>query len=75
MQQMKRVLVFSTSLESEDDIRNVKPALDHLVGTNGRWNFDLEDCDCILRVETPMLPEPVVIAALQNRGYTCTGLE
>ncbi len=72
---MKRVLVFSTSLEKEEDIQIIKPALDQLTGTDGRWDFDLEDCDRILRVETPSLPVSDVITTLQNRGYTCNELD
>lgn len=38
-------------------------------------NFDLEDCDKILRVEgTDLLPERVVVL-IQKKGFTCKILD
>ena len=39
-----------------------------------RINFDLDDCDRILRVQSPTGPPdaPAVAALLQANGYACT---
>lgn len=47
---MKMIYVFKTSVKSQNDINLLKPHLNELVGISN-WNFDLEDCDNILRVE------------------------
>lgn len=43
--------------------------------TNDKWNFDLEDCDHILRVETQSLAASTIIHAMEQAGYACTELE
>lgn len=48
---MKIIHVFKTSVTSQKDIKRIKPYLIELLGES-KWNFDLEDCDNILRVES-----------------------
>jgi len=72
---MKRVLVFRTSLQRESQVRELSPELDRLVGDGGRWNFDLEDRDRILRVETPALPGSAIAGVLFTAGHSCEELE
>lgn len=57
------------------DIHRVKPLLDRLMQTNDKWNFDLEDGDHILRVETWSTSASDIIDALENAGYRCEELE
>lgn len=67
------VLVFKTSVERKSDIRKLKKCLDQLV--LGKWNFDLEDCDNILRVEYASKSLAAqVVAKLTARGYFCEEL-
>lgn len=64
------IYVFKTSVFTENDIQSLKPHLDELPQT--QWNFDLEDCDKILRIDTlPEISEEVVIKILQNKGFDC----
>jgi hypothetical protein len=70
---MKRVLVFKTSVQ-EQDVSRIWTALNHLVGAQGKWNFDLEDCDRILRIETPELSGADIAAVIQRAGYFCEEL-
>ena len=84
---VKTILVFKTSVTSLDDIVVLKPVLDNLMqenlseagiptpGGNEKWNFDLEDCDHILRVETQLLKAMEIITLLENAGYLCVELE
>lgn len=71
---MKTVLVFKTSVEGESHLKMLSPLLNELINSFGRWNFDLEDCDNILRVET-CYPNAVAIASLlQKWGFFCEEL-
>ena len=45
----KEISIFRTSVNSENEVRQLKPLLDVIIGSKN-WNFDLEDCDNILRV-------------------------
>ena len=57
------------------DIKKLKPLLDKLMHEGDKWNFDLEDCDHILRVETQTLSATVIIQQLEKVGYKCAVLE
>lgn len=71
---MKTVLVFKTSITKNKEIKIVQPTLNRLIAKNDRWNFDLEDCDNILRVETQMVRADTVLKALQHHGFYCEEL-
>ena len=73
---MKQVLVFKTSIASKNHIKRIQPLLNSLVAQSGYWNFDLEDCDNILRVESQQLLQPQTICkALIKQGFYCEELE
>ena len=57
------------------DIHRLKPLLDRLMQTDEKWNFDLEDCDHILRVETWSVLASTIIAVIENAGFRCAALE
>lgn len=69
------VLVFKTSVEKEQDVDQLRPLLDQMINPGERWNFDLEDCDKILRVETRQVESWTITAVLAQRGFYCTALE
>ena len=71
---MKTVLVFKTSVRKRGKVKYLAPYLNELINDHGRWNFDLEDCDNILRIETQK-PNPLAISALlTQRGSFCEEL-
>ncbi|MFC4873431.1 hypothetical protein [Negadavirga shengliensis] len=72
---MKKVLVFKTSVQEEREIQELQPALDRLIYQQGRWNFDLEDCDKILRVEAGGISTDMLINILKSAGYYCEELK
>ena len=72
---MFTVLVFKTSVERKQDIEQLRPLLDQLINPGERWNFDLEDCDNILRVETRHIDPNSVTLALAKRGFYCIELD
>lgn len=71
---MKEVLVFKTSINSKREVKVLKPDLNKLIANNGYWNFDLEDCDNILRVETQMVTATTIASLLKNHGFFCEEL-
>ena len=67
-------MVFKTSVSVNDEVMQLSAALDRLTRQNGTWNFDLEDSDKILRVETQFLKAENIATTLQNQGFYCEEL-
>ncbi len=70
----KTVLVFRTSVTHPQQVRQLQPLLNALIAREGHWNFDLEDCDHILRVETQQLRADNIAMALRVQGFRCEEL-
>ena len=67
------VLVFKTSVQFKKQVKALKPLLDDSL-KQASWNFDLEDCDKIFRVETPSNVSDDVIRLLTDKGFECEEL-
>ena len=70
----RTVLVFRTSVTDSACVESLRPLLDGLVGRRGRWTFDLEDRDHVLRIETDGANTEDVIRLLRERGEQCSEL-
>ena len=68
------VLVFKTSVLGRSQVRRLGPLLNRLMDPKGRWNFDLEDRDKILRVETQRLGASSIAGLLHKNGFLCEEL-
>ena len=68
------VLVFKTTVQSNKDISKLQPFINDVV-KDGKWNFDLEDCDKIFRVETDENLNNSLIFLFNANGYSCEELE
>jgi len=68
------VLVFATSVEKPWQVSRVKPLLTAVPAING-WNFDLEDCDNILRIEAKDVSPRYIETLLKTAGFECRELE
>ncbi|WP_299113551.1 hypothetical protein [uncultured Winogradskyella sp.] len=68
------VLVFKTSVENKEEISRLQPILNTVMTKNDFWNFDLEDCDNILRIETNHLKPESVLGLLGMHGFYCEEL-
>lgn len=69
---MKRVEVYKTSVqEAKEAVQIIALLLDHFPGC--KVNFDLDDCDCILRIETHngMMPDMQIKRLLSDCGHCC----
>ncbi|WP_250435317.1 hypothetical protein [Hanstruepera flava] len=72
---MKTVLVFKTSITKKREVRFVKPFLNKLLTKTDYWNFDLEDCDNILRVETQNAKAISIASLFHHLGFYCEELQ
>ena len=68
------VLVFKTSVEDWFTVTSLRPSLDDLAG-KGRWNFDLADCDKILRIASADVKPEAAITLMTQFGLQCAELE
>ena len=71
----KTVLVFKTSVETTRQVNVLRPLLDGMMAEHEKWNFDLEDCDRILRIESVFLSVERVIETVKTTGFWCEELE
>jgi len=68
------VLVFITNIENPEQVSEVQPLLTAVPAIKD-WNFDLEDCDNILRVEADNIPPGYIESLLQTAGFNCREME
>lgn len=68
------VLVFKTSVNDPLLVKALKPSLDHLAG-EGKWNFDLSDCDKILRIASSTVKPESTIELMGRFGIACAELD
>lgn len=68
------IQVFRTTVDTTAKIVLLKPHLDRIT-TIRKWNFDLWDCDRILRIDGQEDTAEAVTAVLARHGFACTELE
>ena len=68
------VEVFKTNVEDPAQAAKLVGLLQKRI-TNSSVNFDLEDCDKVLRIEGPEVSPPLVAGILKDYGYKCQPLE
>ena len=67
------VLVFKTNVNSSSKVKRVAPKLNKLF-PNSKWNFDLKDCDRILRFESDNDIRKEIIILMRILGFDCEAL-
>ena len=68
------ILIFTTSVTAPEQVSRVQPLLTR-IPTIEDWNFDLDDCDNILRVVAQDVSPRYIEALLQEAGFDCVELE
>ena len=71
---INEVLVFKTTIKTEEDKQKVALVLDSLSQINC-WTVDCEDCDCVLRIEADGISEEQIIEIVQRLGFDCEELK
>lgn len=69
------MLVFRTNINTAERFHRTACQLCMLLKGQGQWNVDMEDCDCVLRIETECVTEAAVIDLLMGAGLECSPLE
>lgn len=71
------IAVFRTSVQSPEQVQELSHHLSAACQSSNAWNFDLDDCDHILRIDSGEVEDiPVKCRAiLQAHGFLCEGLE
>lgn len=67
------IYVFKTSVTNKKQVRLLSPMLNDLLQPAG-WNFDLQDCDHILRVDSDEDMVSAITALLNNYQFNCEEL-
>ncbi len=68
------VHIYKTSVSNKRGVKAIKPLLNALI-PNSKWNFDLHDCDNILRIDCKEITSDKVIEVLKSQGFDCLELE
>ena len=69
---MVEVFKTNVALQYQSEVL-VLELLAHLPGS--KINFDLDDCDRILRIEANHVPQTRIVEIMTANGYLCTPLE
>jgi hypothetical protein len=73
-QQLKMIEVFKTNVQqSTDAVRLVQVLKQHF--PSSRINFDLDDCDRILRVEGEDVDIEQIMGLVKGNGFRCSVLD
>ncbi len=68
------IFVFKTSVKTKLQVKKLKPHIDERA-PNTKWNFDLEDIDKILRIDSEENIVLPIIELLNMHNYRCEELE
>mgnify|MGYP003585518849 CR=1 FL=1 len=68
------IYVYKTSVGTKSAVQQLQPYLNKIVQQLA-WNFDLEDCDNILRLEACPNCSAKVVQVLLDQGFECSELE
>jgi hypothetical protein len=67
------ISIYKTDINTKSKLRKAKPVLNRIL-LDSKWNFDLEDCDKILRIESKKSCSDFLIAELLKIGINCEEL-
>ena len=68
------IFVFKTSVQTKVQIKKLKPHINERL-PNVKWNFDLEDMDKVLRIDSEENIVLKITDLLTSHSYRCEELE
>jgi len=68
------IYVFKTSVKTKSQVKHLERHINSML-PNEKWNFDLEDCDKILRVDSEENIALRIIDLLNIHQFHCEELE
>ena len=66
--------VFKTSVKTKNQVKQLQPHIDTML-RGEKWNFDLKDCDKILRIESEENIGLKIKCLLSTHNFHCEELE
>ena len=67
------IYAFKTSIKTKIQARKLKPHLDRIL-PGARWNFDLNDCDNVLRIDSDENVITPIVSLLKTHNIDCEEL-
>jgi hypothetical protein len=67
------IFVFKTSVKTKTQVKKLKPHIDQRL-PKAKWNFDLEDIDKVLRIDSEENIGLIVIDLLNIHNHSCEEL-
>ncbi|MDB5200948.1 MAG: hypothetical protein JWQ27_357 [Ferruginibacter sp.] len=67
------IYVFKTSVKTKSQVSQLREAINNML-PNDRWNFDLEDCDKVLRIDSNENIVAGIRSLLQLHHFSCEEL-
>ncbi|RNL86272.1 hypothetical protein ED312_11570 [Sinomicrobium pectinilyticum] len=67
------IFVFKTSVKNKIQEKKLKSQIDKVL-PKAKWNFDLEDCDNILRIESEENIVAKITTLLKTHNFDCEEL-
>lgn len=68
------IFVFKTSVKTKMQIKKLKPHINKML-PNAKWNFDLKDCDNILRIDSEENIAFEITGLLNVHNFHCEELQ
>jgi hypothetical protein len=68
------IYVFKTSVKTKLQVKKLKPHINKIL-PKAKWNFDLEDCDKILRIDSEENIGMKITGLLNMHKFNCEELE
>ena len=68
------IYVFKTSVKTKTQVKKLKPDINKILPCE-KWNFDLQDCDNILRIDSRENIVVKITELLKSHQYHCEELE
>lgn len=68
------IYVFKTSVKTKSQVKILRPHIEKLI-PNEKWNFDLQDCDRILRIDSKENIVLKITGLLHSQQFHCEKLE
>lgn len=71
---INHIIICRTNIRTEPDRQKIRSHLDNHPGII-KWNLDLHDIDCVLRVVSLSLDCAAVISIIRQHGFDCAELD
>lgn len=68
------IYVFKTSVKTKIQAKKLKPHIDKIL-PKAKWNFDLHDCDKILRIDSKEDIISPIMHLLKDHNFHCEELQ